>query len=85
METIKRKQLLEYINALSLAAVDTKEFLDTHPEDKEALAYFEKANLLLGQAKKEYARRFGPLYCEDVNVKEGWTWVTQPMPWERGC
>lgn len=85
MEMIKRKQLLEYVNAMSLVMVDTREYLDTHPEDKDALAHFDKACMLFNQAKKEYTRRFGPLTCDDVDIKEGWTWVTQPMPWERGC
>ena len=36
MGAISQSQLLEYINALSLAMVDTAEFLDTHPDDSEA-------------------------------------------------
>lgn len=85
MGAINKSQLLEYINALSLAVVDTTEFLDTHPEDKEALAYFDRMRMLLYQAKKEYTARFGPLTISDVNVKNGWSWGEDPWPWERGC
>ncbi|MDD5949077.1 MAG: spore coat protein CotJB [Lachnospiraceae bacterium] len=85
MGAISQSQLLEYINALSLAMVDTAEFLDTHPDDSEALAYYEHTKMLFYQARKEYTMRFGPLTKGDVNTKNGWTWVNDPWPWEGRC
>ena len=37
-----RKDLLERINAVSFAVDDVKLYLDTHPEDMEALVYFQE-------------------------------------------
>ena len=36
-----RKELLHWINVVSFAVDDVKLFLDTHPTDEEALAYFQ--------------------------------------------
>ena len=33
-----RKDLLQWINAVSFAVVEAQLFLDTHPDDQEALA-----------------------------------------------
>lgn len=85
MGAINQKQLLEYIDALSLTMVDTKLFLDTHPDDSQALEYFCKVKMLYMQAKKEYAMRFGPLTATDVNCQNCWTWVNDPWPWEGRC
>ncbi len=85
MGNVNREQLLEYVNALSVAVVETTLFLDTHPDDQEALKYYDRMKMLLYQAKKEYSMRFGPLNNTDVNVSNGWSWVNGPWPWERGC
>ena len=41
-----RKDLLCWINIVSFAVDDVKLFLDTHPEDSEALAYFHEYSKL---------------------------------------
>ena len=64
-------------------------YLDTHPEDKEALDYFHHFNSARQQALHEYAVRFGPLTLGDVQhdgpCKDSWKWATQPWPWEGDC
>ncbi|MBS5647226.1 MAG: spore coat protein CotJB, partial [Lachnospiraceae bacterium] len=42
LPTGSRSQLLNYINEVSFAAYDALLFLDTHPDDADALAYFRK-------------------------------------------
>ena len=37
-----RKELLNHINTVSFAVDDIQLYLDTHPDDEEALAYFHK-------------------------------------------
>ena len=56
-----QKELMQHINAVSFAVDDVKLYLDTHPQDPEALAYFEKYSRLRNQALKEYAMNFVPL------------------------
>ena len=47
-----RKDLLRWINIVSFAVVDAQLFLDTHPDNQEALAYFHEYNKLRKQALK---------------------------------
>ena len=84
--TGNQKQLLNFINEVSFASYETLLFLDTHPDDQEALAYFHKYNHLRNEAMKEYAKRFGPLTistADDCSSK-CWEWMNQPWPWEGG-
>lgn len=85
MGAINQSQLLEYINALSLAQYDTALFLDTHPCDTDAQMYYDKVNSMLNQARKEYSARFTPLTRDEVTAKNGWDWINHPWPWEGGC
>lgn len=50
-----RTELLNHINAVSFAVDEVKLYLDTHPQDPDALAYFEKYSRMRNQAMKEYA------------------------------
>ena len=56
-----RTELLNHINAVSFAVDEVKLYLDTHPQDPDALAYFEKYSRMRNQAMKEYAMNFGRL------------------------
>ena len=78
-----RKELMDKINQYSFAMNETNLFLDTHPFDQEALAYFQKHRELRVEAVKEYAKYYAPL-CIDYAVcdKTPWSWVNEPWPWE---
>ena len=56
-----RKELLNHINQVSFAVDEVKLYLDTHPCDAEALAYFREFSRERNLALKEYARIYGPL------------------------
>ncbi len=80
-----RQKLLLYISEVSFALLDVTLYLDTHPEDKEALEYYNQYKNMRHEALKEYEHCFGPLLSTDVNVQNGWQWTYQPWPWEGGC
>ena len=40
---MNRKQMLEWVQALCFVVVDMQLYLDTHPCDEEALAYYKAA------------------------------------------
>ncbi|MBQ9155522.1 MAG: spore coat protein CotJB [Eubacterium sp.] len=85
MRNMEKKSLLYYINVVSFAALEANLYLDTHPEDEEALEYFHHYSDAREQALKEYAKRFGPLNTDQVRDGEDvWKWATQPWPWEGG-
>lgn len=84
-----QKQMFQEINEVSFAVNDILLFLDTHPCDKEALAYFEKMSCRRNELLKEYARCFGPLTVDTAEgtCEASWKWMEQPFPWEQegGC
>lgn len=82
----ERSKLFHSINIFSFVIVEMILYLDTHPNDKEAIEYLNHYIRLKSQAMAEYAKNYGPL---SVNASlEGdsdeWKWATQPMPWEGG-
>lgn len=80
-----KAQLLELIGQSGFAAYETLLYMDTHPEDMEAMGYFHKQSCIRQEAMREYARRFGPLTMDliDESNCDRWEWMMQPWPWER--
>ena len=58
---LSRQELLQWINAVSFAVNDVTLFLDTHPDDAEALEYFEEFRTQRTRALQEYSRNYGPV------------------------
>lgn len=78
----ERSQLLRKLQQASFAIDDVELFLDTHPTDQDALEYYEKQRKLREQAMKDFTSMYGPISAYDVNVKNRWTWIDNPWPWE---
>ena len=85
MQTQDRGKLMCVITEASFAIDDVKLFLDTHPCDQEALAYYEKYRDIRKEAMKQYRDCYGPISSYDVNVDNVWTWINEPWPWEGEC
>ena len=80
-----RRDLLDWINKVSFAMDDILLFLDTHPCNQEALACFEDYKNPRYQAKKEYAKYYGPLTLDTVcSTDQKWKWIHEPWPWQEG-
>ena len=60
-------------------------FLDTHPDDVEALADYREISRRYAEAVKEYEKTCAPLTADCVNSSKYWLWVNSPWPWEGGC
>lgn len=84
--TREQSQLLSYIQILDFTLYDLSLFLDTHPNDTEALQYYHHYNLLRNKSVEEYSALYGPLTAHDACKSETeWMWVQQPWPWEGVC
>lgn len=78
-----KKELMDKINQYSFAMNEANLFLDTHPFDTDALAYFQKYRQLRVDAVKEYANYYAPLAIDyAVCDKIPWSWANEPWPWE---
>lgn len=81
-----RNELLAHINAVSFAVDDIKLFLDTHPENQEALSDFYKYSAMRKEALKEYASYYTPLTIDTSvdSCTDRWSWINEPWPWQEG-
>lgn len=77
-----KKSIMANIYQIGFVLVETMLYLDTHPDDAEALAYFGEMREKYKMATEKYVEMFGPLQFTDVKNENYWTWVATPMPWE---
>lgn len=78
-----KEKMLRELMELDFAINDFALYLDTHPENKEALEkhceYVNKYNML----KEKYQEKYGPLTI--YFNSDTWDWIDEPWPWERGA
>ena len=85
MDVKNREKLFQCITTTSFVMDDLRLFLDTHPTDQAALDYWDRVQRVRNEAVKEYTMCYGPIYSYDVDIKNRWTWVDEPWPWEGRC
>ena len=74
---------LRELQAEDFALYETALYLDSHPEDREALSYFTEKKEKTEALRKKVARAGYPLAFTDT--PEGrYAWVTSPWPWQKG-
>lgn len=77
-----RELLLKKLQAASFALDDIKLFLDSHPNDRNALECFCKYQKIYMELKREFEEKYGALMANHVDTSKGWTWIDNPWPWE---
>lgn len=84
---MNRAKLLKEISMVDFAIVELNLYLDTHPDDVDAVAYIKQYITILNHLKEEYAAQYGPLTVCDAtfNDCDTWKWARMPLPWEGGC
>ena len=80
----EKDQLLLPVQALDFMRVELNLYLDTHPDDVNAINLFAQNQIALNEAKRRYEERFGPLVVFNAtSTATPWSW-TQGWPWEGG-
>lgn len=85
MNQMNRQQLFGLINTVSFAVDDLLLFLDTHPDDAEAIKAFHHYSDIRRSALQAYSDQYGPLTIDTADPCSHWNWATEPWPWEGGC
>ena len=80
MET--REELMKKIMQYKFAVNDLSLYLDTHPNDRNALKLHNEYVKELKEVEKCYEEKFGPLTFE--TQMDTWQWIEDKWPWERG-
>ena len=76
--------MLREITAIDFAVTDIKLYLNTHPNDADAIKLYnslvEKRLAMLDS----YQSMFGPLIAETYSGSgETWDWIDNPWPWDK--
>jgi spore coat protein JB len=79
-----RAKLMRQVQNHAFALNEAALYLDGHPDNEKAIAYYNRQRNLLRQAVCEYEMAFGPLMQNSEAATSGgrWTWVDGPWPWE---
>ena len=81
---VRRTMLLE-LQQLSFSLVDLNLFLDTNPENQQAVEDYNRLFEQYWEAKSNFELQFGPMnnfgHCP---ASYPWSWINDPWPWERG-
>lgn len=77
--TLPKTPLAE-LQALEFVVLELGTYLDTHPNDAEALQMFQQFAAMERSARAKYEERFGPL-TRDVSAGENFQWLNGPWPW----
>lgn len=70
------------LQALGFAVNELALYLDTHPEDMEALQLYREYQKMYAHGAAEYAKRCGPMTHTMPVDHETYTWMNDPWPWE---
>ena len=68
--------------ALDFAVVELGLYLDTHKEDQEAFALYQKYVALYQEGKAKYEKLYGPLTQTTAAQSSSYNWLENPWPWD---
>ena len=76
------ESMMKKIHELEFAVTDLNLYLDTHPENTEALKMLTQLSATLKSMKYEYAQKCGPIVVTDVSDNTPFEWVQGKWPWQ---
>jgi len=80
---MNREKLLHEIMKVDFALLDLKLFLNTHPNDIEALNNFNNLANESNVLKKDFETKFGPLSStSNSSCDKRYDWIDTPWPWQ---
>lgn len=79
----EQEKLLYKIQALDFTLLDLSLYLDTHPDDSDAIDYYRTTLAESEMLTCDYERLYGPITQRGCGLNsEKWSWATCPWPWE---
>lgn len=78
----EREKLLQQVRIYNFALIEVGLFLDAHPKNAAALAYYQANKKKYEDAVAAYEAKFGPLSSLNAPEAAEWQWIADPWPWE---
>lgn len=79
-----RDELLKKLSELDFIAVDLALFLNTHPENTEAIQAYNQVITAADAVRMKYEEAYGPLcsFRSYAANTSHWEWNNNPWPWQ---
>ncbi|HWI55525.1 MAG TPA: spore coat protein CotJB [Desulfobacteria bacterium] len=79
----QQASMLKEIMSHEFTAVELNLYLDTHPDDTQALAEYNHVSHMLRILKSAYEQCYGPLTNYGTSMAQcPWRWTDEPWPWQ---
>ncbi|MDP5275074.1 spore coat protein CotJB [Chengkuizengella sp. 2205SS18-9] len=74
---------LRHLQEIDFVLLELSLYLDTHPNDQNALAQLNQYHQIRQRVYREYESCYGPLYqFGRSSSKYPWEWIETPWPWQ---
>jgi spore coat protein JB len=80
---MSREEMLSRISALDFYLIDLHLYLNTHPNDMQALMLYNESVKQVKELREEYNRLYGMLLANNSTSRQPWQWIDNPWPWQR--
>lgn len=70
------------LQAMGFAVDELVEYLDTHPDDAEAVQLLQTYAKCYKERMEQYERECGPLFAKNAAQNGKYTWLHDPWPWD---
>ena len=80
---MSRDELLQKISALDFYIIDMNLYLNTHPNDNEAIMMYNYCVKQVKELREEYNRLYGMLLAGSSVSRQPWQWIENPWPWQK--
>ena len=80
---MNRDELLQKIMELDFYIVDLHLYLNTHPDDGEAIQMYNDAVLQNRELRAQYSEKYGMLMSNHCVSAVPWQWIDSPWPWQK--
>ena len=75
---------LAELMALDFAVDELGLYLTTHLNDQEVLDLYWSYVKLAKEGREKYQKMYGPILQTDLTPEDGYAWLRDPWPWDRG-
>ncbi|MBR6407363.1 MAG: spore coat protein CotJB [Clostridia bacterium] len=78
----EREKMIREFSAVCFALTDVMMFLDTHPDDVDALKYKKQLAAKEAALREKFESCFGPISAASSGNDRCWEWISDPWPWD---
>jgi spore coat protein JB len=81
-----KNNVIKAVYELGFVMTEVLLYLDTHPNDSEAIEYYAEMRQRYNEAVEAYENMIGPLSFNRTGADNYFDWAATPLPWEKeGC